>query len=51
MKTLKKLLVSIVSFGSETRYTYSDGSMKFTIHKDDKSGHRKYAVKYEDMCQ
>ena len=48
---IKKLLVSIVNFGKETRYTFNDGTMKWVVHNNDKSKHRKYTTFYEDLCQ
>lgn len=51
MKKLKKLLIGIVNFGKVTRYSYSDGSVRFIIHENDKSEHRKYSQKFEDLCQ
>ena len=51
MKIIKKLLVAIINYGKETRYSYSDGSVKFVVHQNDKSEHRKYSQKFEDLCQ
>jgi len=50
-KKIRRLLIGIVNFGKTTRYTYSDGTMDFVVHQNDKSGHRKYTLKYEDLCQ
>lgn len=52
-KKIREFLIGIVNFGDITRKTYSDdkGKVRYVIHENDKSGHRKYTLKYEDLCQ
>lgn len=52
-KKIREYLISIINFGDTTRKTYSDsrGNVRYVVHENDKSGHRKYTLKYEDLCQ
>jgi hypothetical protein len=48
---IKNIFENIVNFSKNSFQIHYDGTMRWVVYSNDQSGHRKFTLYYEDLCQ